>query len=168
MQVIHSKKDQFSLSPKDISLFIEYFKKNKLENFRFCCHKNINDKLHQMFIIHNREYYIRPHKHLNKVETILILNGKIQFVRFNNKGNINEVINLSSKNSISSHFFVSVPKNSFHMLLIKSPVAVFLETTLGPFRKKDTIFPVWSPDRLDKTGINSFIKKIKKDINKYE
>ena len=162
IQVIHSKKDKFSLSSKDINSYIDYFKKNNLENFRFCCHKNVKDKLHQMFILHKKNYYIRPHKHLNKIETVVILKGKIQFIRFNSKGNINEVVNLSSTNSLNTRFFVSVPKNSFHMMMIKSPVAVFLETTLGPFKKKDTIFPNWSPDRSEEKEIDNFINKINK------
>ncbi len=161
LQVIHTKEDKFSLSSKDIDLYIDYFKKNNLENFRFCCHKNVNNKLHQMFILHKKNYYIRPHKHLNKIETVVILKGKIQFIRFNSKGNISEVINLSSTNSLNTSLFVSVPKNSFHMMMIKSPIAVFLETTLGPFKKKDTIFPSWSPDRSEEIEIKNFIKKIK-------
>lgn len=168
LQVTHSKKDKFSLGSKDIEKYIKYFEKKKLENFRFCCHKNINDKLHQMFIIHKKNYYVRPHKHLNKIETIFIIKGKIQFIRFTNKGNISEVINLSSKKSLSTGIFVSVPKNSYHMMFIKSPIAVFLESTVGPFKKKDTFFPEWSPDRLEEREIKKYIKKINIDIKKYE
>ena len=168
LQVIHSKKDNFSLSLNDINSYIGYLKKKKLDNFRFCCHKNAKDKLHQMFILHKKNYYIRPHKHLNKIETVFIIKGKIQFVRFNNKGNINEVINLSSANSQYTKFFVSVPKNSYHMMLIKSPIAVFLESTLGPFKKRDTFFPEWSPDRLEEEEIKKYIKKININLKKYE
>jgi cupin fold WbuC family metalloprotein len=168
LQVTHSKKDDFSLSSRDIETYIKFFERKNLENYRFCCHKNINDKLHQMFIIHKKNYYIRPHKHLNKIETVFLIKGKIQFIRFTNKGNISEVINLSSNNSISTNFFVSVPKNSYHMMLIKSPIAVFLESTLGPFKKRDTFFPEWSPDRSEEEEIKKYIKKISINLKKYE
>ena len=35
---------------------------------RLCMHKHVDYELHEMFIVHFRDTYVRPHKHFGKSE----------------------------------------------------------------------------------------------------
>jgi cupin fold WbuC family metalloprotein len=121
-------------------------KYSKFKKSRFCCHKNPLDSFHEMIIFHEKNYYIRPHKHTHSSESIHIIKGRVDVFLFDSNGDIFDIICMGDLKS-NSYFFYRINKNIYHSLLIKSPELIFHETTQGPFKKKNTIFAKWSPKK---------------------
>lgn len=46
---------------------------NKRKRIRICAHNSVDDNLHEMFIVHAKDTYVKPHKHLNKPESMFII-----------------------------------------------------------------------------------------------
>ena len=77
-EVYHSKDNFFSLSKEDISTLISWAKDTTRRRVRYCSHSSDQDTLHEMFIVPPKGAYVRPHKHLDKIESMLV--KKILFV----------------------------------------------------------------------------------------
>tara|TARA_B100000959_G_scaffold192388_1_gene201160 strand:+ start:731 stop:994 length:264 start_codon:yes stop_codon:yes gene_type:complete len=67
-EVYHSKESFFSLNKDDINKLINLAKQTPRNRVRFCSHSSDQDTLHEMFIVHPKDAYVRPHKHLDKIE----------------------------------------------------------------------------------------------------
>ena len=161
-EVIASKSQSEKLSIKDINFLISKAKKNKSRKFRLCSHENETDPVHEMFIVHSKGTYVRPHRHINKAESILIIEGCMEYITFENDGKLKERIILGNYKS-NNKFYLANKENSFHSLIIKSDWCVFLEIIQGPFEKNKTEFASWSPEITDKNGIKKFFNKYKSD-----
>ena len=118
-------------------------------------HNNKNDTSHEMFIVHLKECYVRPHKHTDKVESMTVVEGEADALFFDDKGNITNKIQLGEFSS-GKNFYYRIDKDIYHMLIIKSDYFVFQENTLGPFKENTVVFPSWSPKLFDQ----SFFDKI--------
>ena len=66
---------------------------------RLCAHPDVNDTLHEMLIVHEKGTYVRPHKHLNKTESVHIIEGSVDVVIFDDDGNITDVIQMGDYKS---------------------------------------------------------------------
>lgn len=148
---------------KDIGFFKEKAKYNKRQRMRLCTHKGISDKLHEMFIVHQRDTYVRPHKHQNKIESFHIIEGLADVILFDENGNIIEVIRMSDYSS-GYKFYYRISDPYYHTLLINSDVLVFHEVTNGPFKKSDTIFAPWAPKENDHTVAKKFMESLRTAI----
>ena len=58
-------------------------------------------------------------------------------------------------------FYYRMNNELIHTLIIKSPYVIFHETSLGPFKKKNTKFANWSPINKNSRYLSSLKKKIK-------
>ncbi len=152
------------LGKGDIQLFKEKAIHNKRQRSRLCTHKDINDKLHEMFIVHRKDTYIRPHKHLDKSESYHIIKGSAYIITFDEQGTMAELIKMGDYSSGHS-FYCRVAGPYYHTLFITSDFLVFHEVTSGPFEKSDTLFAPWAPEEDDKSGIRKFMNKLKHSIN---
>ena len=137
---------------KDLNLLYSKSDKNKKKIIRLCTHNNKYSNLHEMFIVHPKQYYVRPQMHTKKNESIILLKGKAIIFIFDNKGNIKDKLPLDKKN-----FYYQIPKKTYHSLVILSKFIVFYEVSLGPFQKKNTTYANWSP----KDNKDNIIKKQK-------
>ncbi len=131
---------------------------NQRQRIRLCVHKSPSEKLHEMFIIHSHCCYVRPHKHVQKSESMTVLEGEVDVVLFNENGEIYQVNKLGSL-STGKNFFQRLPENTYHMLVIQSEILVFHEITSGPFIRENTIFPNWAPSEQGSDSIQ-YVKKI--------
>jgi len=147
-----------TLSKIDIKKLKKDANSNLRKRKRICSHLSIKDNIHEMFIVHKKNTYIRPHKHKNKVESMYVIEGEASFITFSKHGNINRSIELSSYSS-GKIFYTSQKKEIFHSLIIKSNWLVFLEITNGPFNKQDTIYASWAPEEEHNNEGNNFLKK---------
>ena len=146
------------LSKKDIDNLVQLAKKNIKKRVRICTHNDLNNILHEMFIIHLKDCYVRPHYHLKKSESLHVIKGELDMVLFKDNGKIKKVIEMGSFGS-GKQFYQRIDSSIPHTLIIKSDYLVFHEVTNGPFNKRDTIFPEWSPE----TNVghsNKFLEKV--------
>tara|TARA_B100001769_G_C21870493_1_gene471082 strand:- start:381 stop:752 length:372 start_codon:yes stop_codon:yes gene_type:complete len=122
-------------------------------------HKNEKDKLHEMIILLAKDTYIRPHKHINKVESLHVIEGSADVIFFDDKGNVKEKKSLGKKNK-SMNIYYRLSNSIFHTFVIKSKFFIFHETTEGPFLKSKTIFADWSPLESEKLKAKKFINSL--------
>jgi cupin fold WbuC family metalloprotein len=158
-EVYHSKENFFSLNKDDINKLINLAKKTPRNRIRYCSHSSDQNALHEMFIVHPKGAYIRPHKHLDKIESMLVIDGEVDYIMFDDNGKVDNIVKMGDFDT-KKPFYQTIRKDKFHTLIIKSEWLVFLEVTQGPFKKEDTIFAEWSPRENESKKIKKFMKKI--------
>ena len=136
----------------DLAVLESQAKNSVDKRIRLCVHQDINDDLHEMFIVIARGSYVRPHKHLNKTESFHIVKGLLDVVIFDDAGNVKEIIPMGSIGS-GKCFYYRLASSYFHTVVIKTDIVVFHETTNGPFKKEETIYAEWAPhpDKVSET-----------------
>lgn len=117
---------------------------NHRQRVRLCSHGDPSDALHEMFIVHTRECYVRPHMHLNKSESMQILEGEADLVLFHEDGSIRRVISMGAPHS-GKPFYQRIGEATPHALIVNTDFLVFYECTQGPFVRSNTVFPDWAP-----------------------
>lgn len=146
--------------------------KNKAKNSsryraRINIHKTLASPIHEMFIIHQKGAYIRPHKHLNKSESLNIIEGEAKIVFFKDSGKVQKIINMGAYQS-GKVFYYKLDEPIFHSMIIESDYLVFQETGNGPFDKNDKIDAPWSPPEKDKQKISVYLKKLIQEVNSFK
>jgi cupin fold WbuC family metalloprotein len=132
--------------------------KNPRQRIRVCTHRTHGDSLHEMFIVHTKDCYVRPHKHIKKVESMTVLEGWVDMILFNDDASIRSVVSMGTPDS-GKTFYHRLSDEIFHMLIIRSEFLVFHEITEGPFLRERTVFPSWAPsDNADE--IKKFLERV--------
>ena len=162
-EVFYCRGDLISINSKVIKKLISQSNKSKFKKSRYCFHKNKQSKLQEMIICHKKNYYVRPHKHLNKEESIYVIKGRADAYFFDNKGNIVKILELGNVRS-NKNFYYKLNKKLFHTLVIKSKYFIFHEVSDGPFIKNRTIFAKWAPEK----NYSTFMHLLKTKIKKYK
>jgi cupin fold WbuC family metalloprotein len=164
-EVYNSNENYFSLDKIDIDKLIQLAKSNERQRVRFCTHSNHQELVHQMFIVHPKGAYVRPHKHVHKSESMFVIDGIADYLTFSNSGSINKIISLGDYRS-GKAFYQNTAEDMFHTLVIQSEWLVFFEITKGPFNKKDTIFAKWSPVEKDTLKSKIYLNDLRLKISK--
>jgi cupin fold WbuC family metalloprotein len=129
---------------------------NARRRIRLCTHHGVDDRLHEMFIVHTNDAYVRPHKHPGKSESFHIIEGDVDVVVFDDDGGVADVIRMGAYAS-GRPFYYRIAEPLYHTLLIRSEVLVFHETTSGPFRRADTVFAPWAPEDGDPSAVRRYL-----------
>lgn len=151
---------------QDIELLKEKAGSNPRKRIRLCAHRDMEDKLHEMLIIHKKGIYVRPHKHLNKSESFHIIEGTVDVIVFDETGKIIDVIKMGDYSS-GLKFYYRISDPYYHTLFTKSDFLVFHETANGPFRRSDMVFAPWAPDENDMTARNEFIDRLSREVESF-
>jgi len=125
---------------------------------RICFHPSNSDLLHEMLIALSRETYVRPHRHHGKSESFHMIKGALTVLIFNESGEITQSIDLDEPGT-GGTFYYRLSAPLYHMVIPRSDVVVFHETTNGPFSPDSTDFADWSPVE-GSEDVPEFIKKI--------
>jgi cupin fold WbuC family metalloprotein len=147
--------------------FIESLKKmadlSKRERVRICIHKNDREILQEMFIVHKKDAYVRPHKHLKKCETFQILEGSADILFFDEKGKIVKVLPMGDFAS-GKVFYYKIDKPIYHSMIIRSEYLVFHEVTKGPFNRSESVNAPWSPETDRETDVRQYLAGIERKL----
>lgn len=162
-EVLFAEDQVVKIARQDIDFLINRAKCNKRKRIRLCTHKDIDDKVHEMFIIHYKDAYIRPHKHLEKSESFHIIDGLVDTILFDEDGKVIDVIQMGDYSS-GYKFYCRISKPFYHTFLIRSDFLVFHETTKGPFKRSDSIFAPWAPDETDISAQKKFLKHLTQEV----
>ena len=160
-EVIFNTNKSLSLTRKNIEQLVRAAEKNSRNRIRLCVHQVEDEPLHQMFIVHPRHAYVRPHMHVEKSESILVLGGDLDYIIFDKCGNIKERLEMGAYNS-GKHFYQRTGPGIIHTLLIHSEWLVFLEIIEGPFVKTGTKYAEWSPTETDHDSAADFVRSLKR------
>lgn len=143
-----------------VDWLIEECQRSEKKRARICFHESDEARVHEMIVAVSKESFIRPHKHIAKTESFLMLRGEMELISFNENAQVGNIINLTS----SGFFYVKVNCDDYHSVKVKSECAVFMETTSGPFCTDSTIFSDLFPvdDNIGRQWLeditNSYIK----------
>lgn len=133
--------------------------KTRRMRMRICTHGAETDPVHEMFIVHPKGAYVRPHRHQGKSESFYVIEGAVDFVTYDDAGHIESVFRMGDVAS-GRPFYHRMDRPSFHTMLIRSEWLVFFEVTRGPFDRKDNIPAPWSPPDADEAAVAEFIKDL--------
>ena len=158
-EVYHSNSECVGLDSSDIHRLVEIANRNGSKRARFCVHQSSEDLLHEMFIVHPKDIYVRPHMHRQNAESLLVLDGEADYVTFNEEGEIENKILMGDYTS-GHQFYQNTAPGVFHTILVRSEWLVFLECTLGPFNKDDMVYPNWSPAGSDTDEVNMYVSHL--------
>ena len=165
--VYQSEKKLSSFDIKDIKFLKKNLSNSPLMRNRICVHKNISDNIHEMLIVLDKKTYIRPDKHLNKSESLLVIDGHADAIFFNEDGTIKEVLKLGAYNS-GDIFYYRMDEPIYHTLLIRSDVFIFKEVTKGPLIESDTISASWSPSEKKTALAQEYQKKLSTQVQNFK
>lgn len=141
-------------------------KTNPRGRVRLCTHRGLDDILHEMIVVLKQDAYLRPEKHLTKVESYHIVEGSVDVVIFDEIGNIFEVVQMGDYSS-GRRFYYRLSDPLYHTLLIKSERLVYHETATGPFKKSDAVFAPWAPEENDRNGKQEFLDQLGRKVEDY-
>jgi len=163
LEVLHFNQPLLLMDKYKMQELQQYAATNSRKRARICAHSDSEDLVHEMFIVHPKGAYIRPHKHIGKTESMLVLEGEVDFNIFDEQGNLEQRINMGCYKS-GKIFFNSMRTDTYHSILIKSEWLFFLEITKGPFIPEETVFAPWSPEEDQIEEVSDFMRKILLDI----
>jgi len=155
-EVRYATDDIVLVDAADVARLNEAAAQNPRRRIRLCAHLGVDDRLHEMIIVHTKGTYVRPHKHVGKSESFHVIDGEADVVVFDDDGGVREVIAMGAFAS-GRPFFYRIAAPLYHTLLIRSDVLVFHETTGGPFRRADTVFAPWAPEDHDAPQVRRFL-----------
>lgn len=161
-EVLFTKSDLTMIGHGEIQFLKEKAKCTKRQRIRLCIHKNPEETVHEMIIVLSGGSYVRPHKHVRKHESFHIIEGKGDVFLYTDEGEVKQVIRLGGYRD-KSNFYCRIPTGICHSLVPVSDWLVFIETTIGPFIARDTIYPAWAPKEEDAVAVNGFMKNILKE-----
>ena len=165
-EVVFSSDATTILNKRDIEGLKVTADQTERRRVRLCAHPNVEDHLHEMFIVHTRGTYIRPHKHLNKSESMHVIEGTVDLVTFDESGNIDGLTQLGDYSS-GQNFFHRFTEPRYHTLVITSESLVFHEITSGPLVRVSTVRAPWSPKEDDIAAANAYLQNLVKSIDQF-
>lgn len=162
-EVLYPDEEFVMVSALDVALLKKMTIANPRKRIRLCMHPGIENSLHEMLILHTNTTYVRPHKHINKSESLHVVEGRADVVFFDDRGAIQKVIALSPY-AEQGIFYYRIEQPWFHTLMIYSEMFIFQEVTNGPFDVTQTVFPTWAPKNDDLSGQTVFLDNLNEQI----
>lgn len=147
----------------DLAFLKEQAAETPRQRCRLCAHPASDDPLHEMLIIHGREAYVRPHRHIGRSESFQVIEGEATAVFFADDGSVDTAVSLAAPAN-GGAFYYRVPENTFHTLIIQSDWLVFYESTQGPFDPACCEFSDWAPDGSDDAAARTYINELASSI----
>ena len=108
-------------------------------------HKTFDEAVQRICIALKKGTYVRPHHHLqkNKWELIMVLQGALNLVIFDDTGVISEKLLLTPGSSISA---MELPANLWHTVYPETDETVIIEIKEGPYTPtEESDFAQWAP-----------------------
>jgi cupin fold WbuC family metalloprotein len=160
-EVLYAPAGFNALAPADIAELKRRAAQTPRQRCRVCLHDAPRAVLHDMVIVQGCGIYARPHRHLTRPETIIVLEGEGTFIRFTDDGQPVAAVALSASGSPGTTQILRVPVSEFHGLTVTSEWLVICESTLGPFDPMANEFAVWSPPQEDVAAVSRYLDELK-------
>ncbi len=145
-EIFYADQPTILINPEKIKILKNNALKSNRQRCRLCAHQEMSDLRHDMFIVNNRDTYVRPHKNFNKSsKSFHVIEGAMDVILFDEEGQVTNIFPMGNYQS-GLNFFYRTSVRLYHTLLIQSDEIVFLESTNGPFKKTDTVYAPWAPE----------------------
>jgi cupin fold WbuC family metalloprotein len=145
-----------NVNTHSMNILREKFEKSPRRRYRLCFHKTELETLHEMIVIYDASTYVRPNKHLGRAESLLLLEGVIDFYFFDDDGNpIRKIVmDASGDKGVK---FLRVPPNTWHgMFMHEGKPCIIKETISGPYDRQTLLWAEWSPTNLLKNEVKDY------------
>lgn len=137
------------IASRSIRSLLEKYKLSTRKRHRYCFHQNPEVDLHDIIICYDTTSYIPPNKHIGKVESLLVIDGEIDFFLFNDNGQVYDYRRLSTCTS-SYPFYLRVPSNTWHGLrAVGNKPCIIKETIAGPYDSASLQWASFAPSEAD-------------------
>ena len=128
-----------------VESLLSKYKDSSRRRHRYCFHQNPTVDLHDIIICYDSQSYIPPNKHVGKVESLLVLDGEIEFYLFNDNGQVYDYRKLSSSDA-ACPFYLRVPSNTWHGLrALGTKPCIIKETIAGPYDTSSLQWATFAP-----------------------
>ena len=158
-EVIYSDGGFFAANRATIAFLKDQAREAPRRRCRLCFHADATAAQHEMLIVMHFTSYVRPHRHVGKLETLTVVEGNCDALLLDNAGKVTDVVAMSSAGEGGS-FFYRMPEGVFHTLIFRSEWVVFLETTIGPFDRDMTEVADWAPPETDAAGGRAYLSRL--------
>jgi cupin fold WbuC family metalloprotein len=121
-------------------------------------HESPADPVQRYFIVALRDSYFRPHRHLAKGETALVLRGRLEVVTFDSSG---AVVARYALGEGAPSFGYETPAGTWHTLVVQSASAAFFEIKEGPYDPATVVEQAaWAPAEGD-AGARAYVERLR-------
>lgn len=128
-------------------------------------HEDDADTLHRMLNALQPDSYVRPHRHIAvaKAEAIIVLQGRVAFVPFDENGAIDEA-NAAILDPVRGVYGVDYRPGIWHTFFALAPNTVVFEVKPGPYdAATDKEFAAWAPTEND-PGAATYFEGLRKEV----
>ena len=131
-----------TISKNDCIILRDMADKSLLKRARICLHSSNTDQLQDMLIYLGPECDIDISYHINKDESLVVMQGNGSYNFYDNEGNVCATVNLQNFESMTDETACFARINRFvpHKILPGEDGIMIYETTSGPFDKNDTAY----------------------------
>ena len=131
---------------------------------RLCLHSSPDAAMHIMVIAQTSGRYWRPKKHVTKIKSFNVLEGKMAVVEFTDMG---DPANLTLLQHEARPLMLMAPA-TFHTNVALTQMCVHIETIQGPFVRGelDRVSAPFAPEEPDDVFGNSFIAKAMEELSR--
>jgi len=126
---------------------------------RLCTHPDFRAGVHEMLIVHHRDVFVRPHYHIGKSESFLLIEGAATVVFLDESGGLQQAFRVGAAGT-GLPFYYRIPERVIHTFIIESEWLVFQEVTQGPFDSVTNVTPPWSPEEHDLELRRAFLDRL--------
>jgi cupin fold WbuC family metalloprotein len=119
-EVLYTAERITRLDDGDMRELVAMAARNPRKRVRICTHADPDDLLHEMFIVHTNEAYVRPHRHTSRDESFHVLSGFADIVIFAEDGSVAKAVRVGGYES-GHPFYCRIPCGTMHMVVIRSP-----------------------------------------------
>jgi cupin fold WbuC family metalloprotein len=143
--VFHNAEDILAVGEDWVARLEQEAKQAEKRRARLCMHMSGEDSIQEMVIAFCEDAFVRPHRSLNKTESLLVVKGALELIVFGDDGSVLERMAMGPFGS-GRPYIVRLSASPWYTYIPKSEILVIHETTRGPFNPDDTVFPQWAPE----------------------
>ena len=112
---------------------------------RLCMHQSTEDSVQEMVIVFCQDALVRPHRSLDKTESIHVVEGELKMIFFDDQGSVTQRFDMGPVSS-GKTFVTRLSASPWYAYVPLTDFLVLHETTRGPFDSSGSAFPEWAPE----------------------
>ena len=128
-----------ALQSVDVEMLIEQAAAAPRKRSHLLLHSGPDDQVQRLLIAAQPGTYIRPHRHSEQWEMLVVQRGRVDILMFAQDGEV-----LSRKILDQASPVVQIPLSRWHSCVVRAPDTLLLEIKPGPYRPNE--FADWAPE----------------------
>lgn len=118
-----------TVTRQDLNALIDRARQGTRRRQNLNIHQALDDPINRLLNAVEPDSYIRPHRHPDKVETLLAVAGRFEVIFFDERGTLSTRVPLGGEGAV----LVEYPANAWHSLIALEPGSSFFEVKAGPY-----------------------------------